>query len=161
MAFGNSAIIRFIFTSDVTTFNLDKINKEISLAKINTQALTAAFKILQAGMAMTIASAVAIVMPLSIAIKSVGELDRTLRLAASAAGDNRVYTEMMGTITDLAVTYGVAKDEIAGAVFEMAKLVLHGILNQPLGKMMDLNEAMSVGVSMFNLYSDSGYSPLR
>lgn len=166
----NSALIRFVFTSDVTAFNMEKVNKELSLAKMNTMALTAAFKILQAGMAMTIASAIAIVMPLSIAIKSVGELDRTLRLAASAADDTRVYTEMMGVVSDLAVTYGVAKAEIAGAVFEMSKAgiafedmaaLLEPTVQLATGNMMDLQDAMSVGIVMFNLFSDSGYDAAK
>lgn len=168
MAVGSniSATIRFMFASDVSGFDLGKINTEISATKVATQSLTAAFKLLQIGMAATLGSAVAIVMPFSIASSSVGELDQTLRLAAAAAEDTRVYDDMMGVISDLAIEYGVAKNEIAGAVFEMAKAgVAFADMNEMLepavqlatANMMDLSDAMSVAITMFNLFEETGY----
>ncbi|NBK24388.1 MAG: phage tail tape measure protein, partial [Spirochaetia bacterium] len=170
MAGSIGATIRFMFTSDVTGFDLSKVDRTVSATRIKTEALNAAFRTLQLTMAATVASTLAIVTPFMIAVKSVGELDRTLRLAASAAEDQRVYTDMMGVISDLATTYGVAKDEISGAVFEMAKAgiafedmaeLLEPTVQMATGNMMDLQDAMSVGIVMFNLFSDSGHSAAK
>lgn len=161
-----TAKLTVVIQSIVDGFRLSKVNKELSTTRLATEALDGSFKMLQVTMAATVASALAITAPFLMAQRAVGEMDRQLRLTATAMGDQRAYHEMMGTVSELAVKYGMAKDEIASGAYEMARAgksyteaveLLEPAMQLAMGNAMELGDALKVSIAISTLFADQGY----
>lgn len=104
------------------TSTLKRAETEMILLNNQAIAVSATFSALRIGLMAGAASLAAMILPMSFAIKSVGDFDANLRRAASIEttfqGQNEELTD---TLNDMAIQYGISANELSSGVVEFAR----------------------------------------